>query len=259
MGGHPAPAGQRAGVVLRRGMPFARVHFDGDAEFWPPGVGPGHEGIGRADRGVEQRQGQAGLDQQVLQVSLRGRPDAIRDVGLGLAERDRADVRPGLELLVQPHDLAAPALHGVGDNRPHVPQAVQVAGGIGDGPCGQGIPQRPEAPDPLRQPGSAMEPDELRVAPPARGGHQDIDLLGGRPADAVMAQGCRTGDHAGRAGVQQRGHFLLDLGGRPSRGDVNTGQQALPRAADAQAILQSMPGQGGGERLPAANHVELAI
>jgi hypothetical protein len=102
-----------------------------------------------------------------------------------------------------------------------------------------------------------MEPDELRVAPPARGGHQDVDLLGGRPADAVMAQGCRTGDHAGRARVQQRGHFLLDHGGRPSRGDVDTGQQALPRAADAQAVPERVCGHTRHQRLTAGDHIQL--
>ena len=42
--GHAPAAGQRLRVILGRGVPFPRIHLDRDAQFGPPGVGPGDEG-----------------------------------------------------------------------------------------------------------------------------------------------------------------------------------------------------------------------
>jgi hypothetical protein len=93
-------------------------------------------------------------------------------------------------------NLAAAALHGVSHDRPYVPQAGQVARGIGDGPRGKRVFERPELPVSFRHPCRASEPGEGHIAASSRSWHQDIDELRSWSPDAVVTQGRRTGDHA---------------------------------------------------------------
>ena len=61
------------------------------------------------------------------------------------ASRNKADPTFGPALSSSAQSSCTPqlpALHRVGDDRPHVPQAGHVARGIGDGPRGRRIAQR---------------------------------------------------------------------------------------------------------------------
>ena len=85
---HPALPLERPGVIVRRQVPFVGVDLDRDAFLGPPGVRPGDEGaVAVVYGGVEQRHRQAGLREQVLEVSFRGRADPVGDVGQRLAEQ----------------------------------------------------------------------------------------------------------------------------------------------------------------------------
>jgi AraC-like DNA-binding protein len=160
---HPALSPERPGVILRRHVPLVRVDLDRDAELRPPCVRPGHERIPGEHRRVEQRHRQPGRSQQVLKVTFRGRPDPLGNVAQRLAEQRRSRARPGVQLRGQVRHVAFVTLHGVGHDRPDVPQAGQVACGIGDRPGGQGVAQRAELTDSLRHPRRAMQPGEGRV------------------------------------------------------------------------------------------------
>jgi phosphoglycerate dehydrogenase-like enzyme len=94
---HPPLPLERPGVIFRRHVPLARVNLDRHAELGPPCVWPGHERIPRQHRRVEQRHRQSGPGEQVLEVSFRGRPDAVGDIGERLAEQRRPSARAGTE------------------------------------------------------------------------------------------------------------------------------------------------------------------
>ena len=87
--GHPALPLQRPGVIVRRQVPLVRVDLHGNAFVGPPGVWPGDEGaVGVAVYGgIEQRHGEAGSREQVLEVSFGGRADPAGDIGQGLTEQ----------------------------------------------------------------------------------------------------------------------------------------------------------------------------
>ena len=106
---HPALPLERPGVIVRRQVPFVGVDLDRDAFLRPPGVRPGDEGaVAVVYRGVEQRRRQAGLREQVLEVSFRGRADPVGDVGQRLAEQRRSDARALLEFAREVRDRQAP-------------------------------------------------------------------------------------------------------------------------------------------------------
>ena len=119
-----------------------RIHLDRHAKLGPPGIGLGDKGVAVVHRRVEQRHRQPGLEQKVLQVRLRRRPDSVSDIRQGLAEQGRPDVRPGGELGVEVPRSAAAPLHRVSHNRPHVAQAGHTAHGIGDSAGRRGSAQR---------------------------------------------------------------------------------------------------------------------
>lgn len=108
-------------------------------------------------------------------------------------------------------------------------------------------------------PGRPVETEEGSVAASPRRWHQDVDELGHRPPDAVMTHGRQARDHTAAARVQQCGHFLLDDGWRPGRGDVHARQQAAPRPARAETVLQPVPGHPGRQGLLASEHIELVL
>jgi hypothetical protein len=100
-----------------------------------------------------------------------------------------------------------------------------------------------------------VQPDEICVATLSRGGNQYIDELGQLRPDVVAAQRRRPGDDAARAGVQQRGHLLLQGGRRTGRGHVHPGQQPPPRPAQPEPVCERMLGQARSQRLLARDHV----
>jgi hypothetical protein len=153
----------------------------------------------------------------------------------------------------QIRDGAGAALHGIGHHRPHVAQAAQVAYGIGHGPSGKCVMQRPEPPDSLRHPGRAMEPDEGCVLASSRRRDQNVDEVRGGPSDAVLLESGRTGDHAAATRVEHGGHLLLDDGGRPGRSQVDAGDQALPRVPET--MPERTRGDACGERLTAGDYI----
>jgi hypothetical protein len=102
-----------------------------------------------------------------------------------------------------------------------------------------------------------VQPDELRVVPLPRRRDQDIYLVRDGLADVVAAQRGRPGDQAVLARVQQRGHFLLERGRCSRRGQVDTRQQFVPRAAGSEPVGECVPGQAGAQRLPTGDEVKL--
>ena len=154
-------------------------------------------------------------------------------------------------------DLATTALYGIGHDRPHLSHAIQAAGGVGHSPRGRRVAQRAEPPDSLWHPAGPVQPDEGCVLALTRGRHQDVDKIRLRPADAVVPDGGQTSDHAAGTDVQQRGHLLLDDRRRPRPGDINAGQQGLPRSAWAKAMPERTFGNPGGGRLMARYDINL--
>jgi hypothetical protein len=75
----------------------------------------------------------------------------------------------------------------------------------------------------------------------------------------VVHQGYRAGDDATRPGVEQGRHLLLPEARRSADREVDAGQQCLPRAALADAILHAVVGHAEGEQLPAGDHGELLL
>ncbi|MGH3205897.1 MAG: DUF6597 domain-containing transcriptional factor [Streptosporangiaceae bacterium] len=258
---HSALPLERPIVIVRRHMPLVRVDLDGDAFLGPPSVRCGNEGavVVVVYRGVEQRHRQAGFREQVLEVSFCRRADPVGDVGQRLAEQRRPSAGARVELGDEVRHAAVAALHGVGHHRPHVAQAGQVAHGIGDGPRGQGVVQRAELPDPLRQAGGPVKPGEGRVPAFARRRYQDVDELGGWPLDVMLPDGREPGDHAAAPRVQQGGHLLLEKRRRPGRRQVDPGEQAPPGPVETETMPQGVSSQADGYRLPAGDHVELLI
>jgi hypothetical protein len=141
--------------------------------------------------------------------------------------------------------LASPALHGAGHDGPHIPQASQGAHSVGDGARRGHVPYRAALPDPFRHPGGATQPDEARVVPLPRRRNQDIDQFRLGVAKAVTAQRRRAGDQAALARVQQRGHLQLERRRRPGPGQVDAGQEFVPRPAGPEAVRERMAGQAG--------------
>lgn len=74
-----------------------------------------------------------------------------------------------------------------------------------------------------------------------------------------VQQGYRAGDEAARPGVEQGRHLLLGQARRSAQGQVDAGQQRLPRAAQADPVLHDVVRHAEGEQLLAADHGELLL
>ena len=98
----------------------------------------------------------------------------------------------------------------------------------------------PALPDPPGHPGRPVQLDEPRVAALPGRRDQDVHDLRQLGPDVVAAQRGRAGDQAAVAGVQQRGHLLLQGRRRAGRGHVHPGQQPPPRPARPQPVPQGM-------------------
>jgi hypothetical protein len=105
-----------------------------------------------------------------------------------------------------------------------------------------------------------VQPGKAGIDPAPFGRHQHVDDVQVRLApDAVVQQGDRAGDEAARPGVEQGGHLFLEQSGRSACAQVDAGQQHLPRATPADAVLRDRVGHADGEQLPAADHAELLV
>jgi hypothetical protein len=142
--------------------------------------------------------------------------------------------------------LTTAALDRVGHDRPHVPQAAQVAHGIGDGARRWDVAHRADLPAPPGHPGRPVQPDERRVPPFPGGRNQDVYEVGQVSSDVVAAQRRRTRDQAAAARVEQRGHFLLDGSRRSGQRDVDAGQHGSPRPAGTKTMPERAGSNAGG-------------
>jgi hypothetical protein len=105
-----------------------------------------------------------------------------------------------------------------------------------------------------------VQPDETGAAALPAGWHQHVDEIHSRFApDAVVQQSDRVGDDAARSGVQHGRQFLLGHARDPGRRQVDAGQQRLPRATAADAILHRAIAHAEGEQLSAADHGGLLL
>src|SRR5690242_7543642 len=111
-GGQPVvPFG---GPVLVRGRQVVGPGIDlgRHAGLRPPGVNGGDkDAVGVEEPRVEHRPGQPGTQDQDPEVSFGDGPDAVADLGQGLAEQGGAPYRSRLKFLGQLGYTAGPALH----------------------------------------------------------------------------------------------------------------------------------------------------
>jgi hypothetical protein len=89
------------------------------------------------------------------------------------------------------------------------------------------------------------------------GRNQDVNDIGDRSPDAVVAHRRRTRDHAAAARIQQGRHLLLKCRRRPRHGDINARQQPVPGPPITKAVLQRVARQACSYCLLAGNHVKL--
>ena len=147
--GHPPAAGERLGVILGR---QSAIPSESTSTATPSS---GHQASGLAmkvaavvHRRVEQRHGQPGPGQQVLEVPFRGRPDPVSDVRQRLTEQGRPDVRPGRELggkvlhLARPRCIASATMARTSRRlvRSRTASATARAGGRTTGPTPRSAP-----------------------------------------------------------------------------------------------------------------------
>ena len=104
-----------------------------------------------------------------------------------------------------------------------------------------------------------MDRDEAQACGPPRRGHQHVKAagLGGNQAQPVQ---CRlSGEHAARSSVQQAGHLLLRHRRGAGMGDIDAGQQPLPRAIGLGATSQHGPRHAAAESLSPGDDVFLCL
>src|ERR1035437_1839365 len=78
---HPGVPLHSAPPVFGREVPFTRVHLTGDTRFLPPAVGNREKLSAQVEAGIEHGHRQPATPDQAAEVSLWGRPGAVRHFG----------------------------------------------------------------------------------------------------------------------------------------------------------------------------------
>jgi len=194
---------------------------------------------------------------QRLHVGLRGRPDALADLGKRRPVETRSGDWPFVQLGDQRHQVTPPVLDRLGDDCPNVAETRHAPRRVGYGAGKRGEPELSRRVALLWHPRRVNDPDELGALPPHTHPDQDVDLVETRAAQVIPPDCGRPRDQAPWPGIEQGRHRTLVRGHDSRRRRVYPRQDPLPSSSRLRKVVHPPPAQPAVKCLAPADNAEL--